>query len=504
MKFAIAVLDIGMTNKKVAVYDDQLSQVFVRYRNFSPVMVDGLETHDLEGMETWITDQLTEAAGIYPVKAISVSTHGATFVCLGKDGKPSVPSVYYTYEPGETFHERFYQRFGDPVKLQKQTGTPPLKAMINVAKGIFFAQERFPYFFERTVQVLHYPQYWGFRFTGKTGMEGTCPGCHTYLWDQLENRPSSVAEGLGIVPLMPDKLNNSWDVLGTITEDLAKKTGLSKDVIVTMGIHDSNASLLPHLARQGQSGFVLNSTGTWCVSMKPVADYGFKPEELGKIVFFNISAFRKPVKTAIFLGGQEFESWLKVLMDIHGVDVLPPEDEKYFRNILKQKKAFLMPELIPGSGQFPGSRARIMEDGREYLFEDIQAGRVIPWVFRKYEEGLALLNISLAMQTMTALDRTGLNPGEQVFTEGGFRKNRTYNTLVSAGLPSNRVFLTSIAEASALGAAMTARMALTNQELHDLDGDFEIDYQEIAKPGIPEIFSYREDWLAYTKDPSKK
>jgi hypothetical protein len=32
-----------------------------------------------------------------------------------------------------------------------------------------------------------------------------------------------------------------------------------------------------------------------------VARYGFAPEELGKVVFFNISAFGTPIKTAIFL-----------------------------------------------------------------------------------------------------------------------------------------------------------------------------------------------------------
>ncbi len=500
MEFAIAVLDIGMTNKKIAVYDDKFCQLFVRYQIFPPKIIDGLETHDLEAMETWFIDQLTGAACAFPVKAIAVSTHGATFVCVGKDGKPSVPCVYYTHEPGDEFQERFYKRFGDPVKLQEQTGTPPLKAMINAAKGIFFAEERFPDSFKQTEQILYYPQYWGFRFTGKTGMEGTYPGCHTYLWDQIENRPSGVAEGLGITALMRKQFGKSWDIQGTIKDDLAEKTGLSKDVVVTMGIHDSNAALLPHIAKQGQSGFVLNSTGTWCVSMKPAGTYGFKAEDLGKIVFFNISAFGEPVKTAIFLGGQEFESWVSILRDIHNIDSFPPVNETYFRSILKEKKAFLMPELIPGSGQFPESQARIVENGKSFFFEDIQSGKSIPRVFKNFEEGLALINISLSMQTLTALERTGLNPGDPVFTEGGFRKNQRYNALVSAGLPLNKVFLTNIAEASALGAAMTARMALTGEHLHDLADILDIDYHEVEKLHMPELFPYREAWLKYTEE----
>jgi hypothetical protein len=38
-------------------------------------------------------------------------------------------------------------------------------------------------------------------------------------------------------------------------------------------------------------------------------------------------------------------------------------------------------------------------------------------------------------------------------------------------------------------------MALTGKALADLAGDFEVDYQEVAKSDIPEIFSYREAWM---------
>ena len=131
MEYAIAVIDIGMTNKKVAVYDDSLHQVAAEYRNFPPRMVDGLPTHDLEAMETWFLEQLAQLAQRYPIRAIAVSTHGATFTCVGDDGKPSVPCVYYTYEPGDEFHNRFYANFGTPEDLQRVTGTPYFKAMIN-------------------------------------------------------------------------------------------------------------------------------------------------------------------------------------------------------------------------------------------------------------------------------------------------------------------------------------------------------------------------------------
>jgi sugar (pentulose or hexulose) kinase len=100
------------------------------------------------------------------------------------------------------------------------------------------------------------------------------------------------------------------------------------------------------------------------------------------------------------------------------------------------------------------------------------------------------------MQTLTALERLGIKDGMDLYTEGGFRKDRAYNILVSSAFPKNRVYLTDINEATALGAAMTAKMALSGKSLKDLAGDFEISYQEQEKKAFPELAAYREAWLA--------
>ena len=161
MEYAVAVIDIGMTNKKIAIYDDSLRQLDARYQNFNPKIVNILETHDLEAMEEWFIAELKAFAEKYPIKALAVSAHGGTFGYLGKDGRSVLPSVYYTHEPGEHFHKVFYERFGGAQELQAKTGTPALKAMINAAKGVFFTQEQFMDAFKNVSVILPYPQYCG-------------------------------------------------------------------------------------------------------------------------------------------------------------------------------------------------------------------------------------------------------------------------------------------------------------------------------------------------------
>ncbi|HPN03961.1 MAG TPA: carbohydrate kinase, partial [Rectinema sp.] len=62
MTEAIAVLDIGMTNKKVVLYSNELALIGEKRKVFLPSMRDGIETHDLKAMEEWFLASLGEFA----------------------------------------------------------------------------------------------------------------------------------------------------------------------------------------------------------------------------------------------------------------------------------------------------------------------------------------------------------------------------------------------------------------------------------------------------------
>lgn len=507
MACTIAVIDIGMTNKKVAVYEwpeapgEGKPRCLVSVsRSFAPVMVDGLETHDLAGMEEWFIASLRDFSKKFDMRAVAVSTHGATFVCVDALGNPCVPCVFYTHEPGPAFQEHFYEIAGIPEELQAVTGTPVLSALINPAKGILFAKERFPDAFSRTSALLNYPQYWGFRLTGMLGAEGTYVGCHTYLWDWPADTYSSVARVLGVDELMPRKIAGSAEVLGTLSPSVAAATGMHPETLVTMGIHDSNASLVPHMVKRSGREFVLNSTGTWCVLMHPCTEYRFESDELGKVVFFNRSVFNKPVKTAIFLGGFEYGQYATLMSRTCGK--LPVRSaESVYRKIVAEKRLFILPEIVPGSGQFPGSSARVLEDGIEYRFEgmaegmdtgspaDSPVGKQVPRFFSDPETAQAVLTLSLVAQTVVALERCGLKPGFDLFTEGGFRNNPDYCAILAAVLPANQTWLTDLAEATSFGAAMTAVSALSSRPLEEFGGDFDIEYVGVTPMGNMEEFA---------------
>lgn len=496
----VAVVDIGMTNKKIAVYDKNLCVLGSATCSFEPVIIDGVEAHDLAAIETWILDSLAEFAKSFDIGAIAVTTHGATMVLVGEDGDPCAPCFFYTYDPGPEFQERFYRFAGDRRELQEITGTPPLSAMINPAKGLFFIRENHPEYFSRARFILNYPQYWVYRFTGGACAEGTFVGCHSYLWDWKRNRYSDVADRLGVTEKMPYPLRNSWEVAGRLTSTTSVRTGLDARTIVTMGIHDSNASLLPHLAKYAGRDFVLNSTGTWCVLMHPQEEYRFSPEELGKVVFFNRSAYNKPVKTAIFLGGMEYGAWSSVIlrrMVAPGPSELPEPSPDDYRAVIESRDLFVLPELVPGSGQFPGSTARVRFCGDEYALADIESGHISPSILRDTGRMTAALKISLALQTLVAFERSGAGERTELVTEGGFRKNAGYNSIL-ASLVGGRARLTDIAEATSLGAAMTAVAALEGVSPHVLADRFTVGYIKPEPiPGLRGLEEYKAEWLKF-------
>jgi sugar (pentulose or hexulose) kinase len=505
MEYAIAVFDVGMTNKKVMVFDDKLKLLDEAYGTFAPGegRAGGQEfaVHNLPQIKEFFLGELARFAAKYPVKAVAVTTHGATFVCLDGSGEVCVPCVLYTHEPGEAFQEAFYAKAGGRDELQRATFTPPLSAMINAAKGIFFLQTYLPDEFARTKTILSYPAYWGYELSGVCGAEPTFLGCHTYLWDHAKSAYSGVADRLGIRALLPQNYRNSYETLGVIRPEIARKTGLSPDTIVTMGIHDSNASLLPYLVKEKAGRFVLNSTGTWCVLMKPGETLDYESGDIGNIVFFNQSALRKPVKTAIFLGGMELDMYVGRYQEINNPKDFPPYDPAAFNAVHEENDTFLLPEIVPGSGQFTKTRAGILEKGVFYPFAEITSGHH-PQIIKQPERFWALLDTSLVIQTLAALERAGRKDGDRIFTEGGFRRNKGYDALLASALPGNEAFLTNLSEATSFGAAMTAVMAMsqdgTRKGLAALDpGLVNIEYLPSGSADFPFFERYRQQWLRH-------
>ena len=398
----------------------------------------------------------------------------------------------YTSDPGQDFSARFSAEFGDPVTLQKQTKTPDMIGLGCMAKGIGFARERWPEAFKKVTAILALPQYYGFVLTGNLAIDPTNVGCHTAFWDFEKGDWSQVLDRMGLRALFPRSISDPWAVLGTITPDVARATGLGQDTVVTVGIHDSNASLLPYLIKQ-TGPFVVNSTGTVSVSLRPTADVTLADEDLGKVVYYNLSAFKTPVKTTIFMGGMEFDTYMGLLAAIHGEPKHPTLDKALMENILAQRRLFVLPSFIP-FGMFPVSPARVVEGDTVIPLGELFGG-THPAFFKDYTTAYHVLVLSVALQAEVALKAVGLSDGMRLFIEGGFARNEIYTRLLAALFPKAATATTNLSEATAFGAALLGKAALMGTDPRQLSGLFEIKARAVPSEQFEGLAGYRDEFL---------
>ncbi len=335
----IAVLDVGKTNVKLVVHDLESGEdVFVRTRPNAVVDLPPYPHYDVEGMWTFFLDTLKDAAASQRIDALSFTTHGATFALLA-GSELALPILDYEFRGPDTLDGTY----SGARPSFTESFTPRLPGGLNAGAQLYWQARTYPDAFARVTAIVPYPQYWAFRFTGVLASEPTSLGVHTDLWAPESRGYSSFAKAEGWDSLFAP-LRSAFDKLGTVTADIAARTGLPRDTPVYCGIHDSNASLLPHLLSR-KAPFTVLSTGTWVIVFAVGGDASAL--DAGRDGLCNVDAFGNPVPSSRFMGGREFD----LLTD--GKAKKPtPED---VRAVL-DGNIMVRPTFIPGCGPFPAGK----------------------------------------------------------------------------------------------------------------------------------------------------
>ena len=278
-------------------------------------------------------------------------------------------------------------------------------------------------------------------------------------------------------------LGAPWDKLGTLTPDLQSELNLPA-MPITVGIHDSNAALLPYLVKYRSRDFVLNSTGTWCVAMHRVERVAYRADELGQKVIFNLDAFSRYHKTSFLMGGMDYGLYHDL---IGGRD--PGFNAKRVDAALAHGDRAVLPGAYPS--QFPACRGGLRDGEATISLAALKKGSKPRWLA---DAGHDLLNVSLALQTEVALRRTDLGPETTILIGGGFRNNPTFLAVLAALFPTNPLVLTSLSQASSAGAALLGHALIHQCHPLDLADGITISETRVTRPKLPHLAAYREAW----------
>ncbi len=415
----IAVIDIGKTNAKLALVDlPSLTEVAVLTRP-NIVQRDAAWPHfDVDGHWEFLLSALSQFHIEHGIDAISVTTHGACVALLTRDGQLAAPILDYEH----TYSAETVAGYKAIKPDFAVTGSPILAGGLNVGAQLHWQFAQDPTLRARTAQIVTYPQYWGHRLTGIAATDVTSIGCHTDMWLPRDGRFSGLPAQLGIADKIAP-VRKPTDILGTILPQVARRTGLPANTKVSVGIHDSNASLYPHLLTQ-DGAFSVVSTGTWVVTMSVGGTEVALDAQRDTLM--NVDARGDPVPSARFMGGREYE----VIQQGHKTT---PTVNDVARVL--DAGMMLLPAVEPLTGPF--------------------AGQTMRWTLAEPEPGSgarsAAVSFYLALMTDTCLRLTGAQG--PVIVEGPFARNIEFTAMLAAST-ERQVLISNAATGTSIGAAL--------------------------------------------------
>jgi sugar (pentulose or hexulose) kinase len=427
----VAIFDIGKTNKKVFLFDENYKIVWEKSVNLDETTdEDGFPCEDIDVLTIWIQDRLAEIKNLtdYVLKAINFSTYGASFVYIDENGKVLTPLYNYLKDYPEDLKSDFYSKYKGEEKFAVKTASPVLGSL-NSGMQIYRLKEEQPQLFGKIKYCLHLPQYLSFLLTNEGYTDITSIGCHTNLWNFKKMKYHKWLKKEGIFDKIAP-LHHGKDVIKT-------ENGLA----VGVGLHDSSSAIIPYTINFTEP-FVLLSTGTWSISLNPFNNKSLTFEELQQDCLCYLQYTEKPVKAARLFAGNEHEVQAKRLAEHFNVPFDSFKDVYFDKKIVANLRALNFQILYPKKYEF--------DILKECPFQKRDLS-----TFKSYEIAYHQLILDLVEQQVFSTNLVIHNsPVKKIFVDGGFSKNSIFMNLLAEAFPDVEVYAASMAQASALGAAL--------------------------------------------------
>ncbi len=433
-----AVFDIGKTNKKFFLFDENFRQVYKEYIQFEPVNDgDGDDCENLEAIQQWITTLFQKVCDNqeYDIKSLNFSAYGASFVHLGNDGKPVAPLYNYLKPIPEEFFQSFYDKYGGRLNVCRQTASPAL-GFLNSGLQLYWLKHQKPEVFERIKYALHLPQYLSYLFTKNPVSDYTSIGCHTTLWNFEKHDYHQWVYLEGIDKLLAPVVATDFHV---------KRSLHGRSIKVGVGIHDSSAALLPYI-RSDHKPFLLISTGTWSIALNGFSHDHLSDQDLRYDCLNYMRTNGDPVRACRLFLGNEYRTQVQHLHQhfnkVYGYHRNIKFDEAIYKKLSSNYKRYFRFEHIT-------------------LDRDIES--VNYQIFESFEEAIHQLLLELVeLQIQCIVRAIGNTKLKKIYIDGGFADNDLYVKMLHRRFPDFKLRTTK----SPLGSALGAAIATSKPELN--------------------------------------
>ncbi len=430
MKKVTAIFDIGKTNKKFVLYDQNYNEVYAIKKQFpEDVDEDGFPCEDLPKLLNWIKSTLKSVLKKkkYKVTAVNFSTYGASFVYIDKNGRLLTPLYNYLKPYPKKLLKKFHNKYGSEMKIAKETGSPS-SCMLNSGMQLYWLKKTQPKIYKKVKYALHFPQYLSYFLTRTPISEYTSIGCHTSLWNFKENKYHRWVTSENITNILPPIVP---------TEISIKTKVYGESLKVGVGIHDSSAALLPYLL-SSQRAFGLISTGTWSVSLNPFSNQYLSKKDIAADRLNYMTVDGNPVRAVRLFLGKEYEIQTDRLLKYYKKEKASDTKVKFSKAIFKKQK----------------------NNKNRYKLEVIKTKRQQPKKtklknFNNFEEAYhQLIKELVDLQVKAIQSAMGDVKYTEIFIDGGFVNNKVFLKMLAKNLKPVKLYTTKKPIGSALGAAL--------------------------------------------------
>lgn len=284
MKNKVMALDLGSTGIKVTVFDDKAQILGSRYKEYQ-TLYPGINMVLQSPTEWWkyfcdASKDLLDSLGVLPQEIACVAPSGqmSALIPIGKDGGLLMDPCLIWADMRTTEQVKDVAKgYGGQDKVYDMTGIGLTEETFTGYKIMWFHKEK-PELYEQTQCFLQPKEYIGFRLTGNMATDYS-DASETAMMDIRKRTWSE--DMLRLMHIDKEKLppiRHSWDILGYVTEEAAKESGLMAGTPVCVGGGDvSIAALGAGIGEEGSCYFYIGS-GSWVgmSSKEPLLDYNHK------------------------------------------------------------------------------------------------------------------------------------------------------------------------------------------------------------------------------------
>ena len=453
MNSLIISYDLGTGGNKASLYDSEgncMSWVFVPYNTEYPHM----GWHEQRPEDWWnavvvSTRQLLEKTGVRgeQIECLAISGHSLGAVPVDKNGEllRQTTPIWSDIRAQKESEDFFTGVDSDQWYMTTGNGFP---APCYTVFKIMWYKNNEPEMFKKTYKVLGTKDYINYKLTGVMKTDYSyASGTGVYdLKNNMYNQGFIEAAGIS-AEIFPDIVPSDC-VLGTITPEAARITGLGSNVKVVCGGVDNSCMALG--AKNIEEGRVYTSLGSsaWIAvsSTDPVLDLKARP-----YVFAHVIPGMYTSAVSIFSAGTTF-TWLRdnICGDLKTQEVSGGRNAYQLMDMLAEKapvgsnKLIFNPSLAGGTSQDASANLR-----GAYMGLDLKHGR--NELIRACMEGIAM-NLRLRLDVL----RKKCTLQNEMLIVGGGSKSALYRRIF-ADVYNMDIIKTNIdQDAGALGAAAIA------------------------------------------------